>query len=96
MRTVMLVRHRVADYDAWKQEYDGYRGAQRDGGVRYHQVLRSGEDPNLVVVTHVFDNDGAAKAFVDDPSLREVMERAGVDEATLSIEFLDEIDAGDV
>ena len=34
MRTVTLVHHRVADYDAWKQVYDGVHEMQRAGGVR--------------------------------------------------------------
>jgi heme-degrading monooxygenase HmoA len=93
MRTLMLVRHRVADYDAWKQAYDDFRDNQRRGGVRFHQVLRSPEDPNLVVVTHVFDDEEAAKAFADSPELREAMARAGVEEASVSIEYLDEADA---
>jgi heme-degrading monooxygenase HmoA len=96
MRTLMLIRHRVADYDAWKQVYDDFRANQRQGGVRFHQVLRSPEDPNLVVVTHVFDNVEAGKAFEESPELRDAMGRAGVDESSLSIEYLDEAEAGDL
>jgi heme-degrading monooxygenase HmoA len=92
----MLIHHRVADFDAWKQVYDDFRGNQREGGVRFHQVLRSQDDPNLVVVTHVFDDQQAAKAFADDPELRDTMGRAGVEEGSVSIEYLDEIDFGDL
>ena len=96
MRTLMLVHHRVADFSTWKQVYDGYRDAQRQGGVRFHQVLRSREDPGMVVVTHVFDSRAEAEAFVNDPDLQATMGRAGVDASTVVIEYLDEVDYGDI
>ena len=92
----MLVDHRVADFDAWKQVYDDFRGNQREGGVRFHQVLRDPEDPNRVVVTHVSDSRGSGQAFADSAELREAMGRAGVDAATVTIEYLDEVDSGDL
>src|SRR5438477_5171233 len=56
MRTLSMVHHRVADFDAWKQVYDGVVDVQRGGGVVFHQVLRDQSDPNMVVVTHSFDS----------------------------------------
>ncbi len=96
MRTVTIAHHRVADYGAWKQAYDGVRDLQRAGGVRQHAVLRPADDPGLVVVVHTFDSPAAAKAFFDNPDLKAAIERAGVDLASLRIEFLQEEDAGEV
>jgi len=96
VRTLMLIRHRVADFDAWKQAYDGFREGQKQGGVQFHQVLRGTEDPNLVVVTHVFADRHTADAFADSAELRDAMGRAGVDESSLSIEYLDEVAAGNL
>jgi heme-degrading monooxygenase HmoA len=96
MRTLMLIDHRVADFDAWKQVYDDFRGGQRAGGVLFHQVLRDPADPNRVVVTHVFDSREAGEAFAESSQLREAMGSAGVDEASVSVEYLDEVDAGDL
>jgi heme-degrading monooxygenase HmoA len=92
----MLVDHRVADFDAWKQVYDGFRDGQREGGVRFHQVLRDPNDLKRVVVTHVFDSREAGEAFAESAELREAMGRAGVDASSVSIEYLDEVDAGDL
>ena len=50
VRSVVL--HRVKDYDAWRQVYDGFGDAQRRGGVRSEEVMRSVDDPNDVLVTH--------------------------------------------
>ena len=96
MRTVTIVHHRVADYDAWKRVYDGVRDVQRAGGVRQHAVLRPADDPSLVVVVHTFDSSDAAKAFFDKPELKDAMAGAGVDMASFRIEFLQEEEAGDV
>jgi hypothetical protein len=96
MRTVSIVHHRVADYDAWKQVYDSVREVQREGGVRQQAVLRPADDPAMVVVVHTFDSPEAAKAFFDNPGLQDAMGRAGVDLSSLHLELLQEEDAGDV
>jgi quinol monooxygenase YgiN len=94
MRTITLVHHRVADFDAWKQVYDEFADVQREGGVRWQHVWRDREDPSMVVVIHMFDDAEAAKAFFDQPDLKETMERAGVDPSSVRIEFLDEVGGG--
>jgi hypothetical protein len=88
--TTLLIRHRVADYDAWKQVYDSVGEMQRDGGVRLDRVWRSADDPNVVVVEHDFDSRQAAKEFMDRSDLREAMTRGGVDESSMQAELLDE------
>jgi heme-degrading monooxygenase HmoA len=96
MRTVSIVHHRVADYDAWKQVYDSVRDVQRAGGVRQHAVLRPADDPSMVVVVHTFDSPDAAKAFFDNQELKDAMGLAGVDMPSFRIEFLQEEVAGEI
>jgi heme-degrading monooxygenase HmoA len=96
MRTLLLVDHRVADFDVWKRSYDGAREWQRTEGVRFHQVLRAPDDPNRVLVTHVFDTRDAAEAFVQSPRLGDVMAEAGVDPSSVKLEYLDEVDEGNL
>jgi heme-degrading monooxygenase HmoA len=92
--TLALVRHRVADFDAWKKEYDGFASIQAEHGVRAHQVLRSIENPNDVIVTHTFDSREAARAFFAMPELKEAMDAAGVNADSVEISYLDEVEAG--
>jgi heme-degrading monooxygenase HmoA len=94
MRTVAIVHHRVADFDAWKQVYDSVADLQRAGGVRDHAVLRGADDPNLVVVVHTFDDREAARSFFANQELGDAMARGGVDPSTFSLELLDEVAAG--
>jgi heme-degrading monooxygenase HmoA len=96
MRTVMLVDHRVTDFDAWRKVYDEVRGWQHEHGVHFQQVLRHADDGNRVVVTHAFDSREAAEAFVSNPELREAMERGGVDASSVKIEYFDEVEMEDV
>ena len=96
MRTILLVDHRVADFDAWRTVYDEIRGWQHDSGVRFEQVLRSADNPNRVVVTHAFESRSAAESFVNNPELQEAMGRAGVDGPSVKIEYFDEVESEDV
>jgi len=91
--TVALVRHRVADFDAWKKVYDGFAPIQAERGVHAHQVLRSIENPNDVIVTHTFDSREAARAFFAMPELKEAMSQAGVDADSVEISYFDEVES---
>jgi len=93
-KTISLVRHRVADFDTWRKEYDGFAPIQAEHGVQGHQVLRSIENPNDVIVTHTFDSREAASAFFAMPELKEAMGKAGVDPDSVKISYFDEVESG--
>jgi quinol monooxygenase YgiN len=94
--TIALVRHRVADYDAWKTVYDNFAPIQAEYGVRAHQVLRSLDDRNEVTVVHTFDSIDIAKAFFAMPELRKAMGEAGVKTDSISVMYYDEVEAGEL
>ena len=94
MSTIALVRHRVADFDAWKTVYDAFTPFQAEHGVHAHQVLRSIENPNDVTVTHTFDSRDAANAFFAMPELKTRMSEAGVDATSVEVSYFDEVEAG--
>ena len=92
--TIALVRHRVADFDAWRKVYDGFAPIQAEHGVHAHQVLRSTENPNDVIVTHTFDSREAAREFFAMPGLKEAMSQAGVNADSVEISYFDEVESG--
>jgi len=92
--TVALIRHRVADYDAWKAAYDQFAPTQAEHGVRAHQVLRSTDDPNDIIVIHTFDSPSEAQAFFAMPDLKQAMSQAGVKADTVTISYFDEVEVG--
>lgn len=75
----VIVRHRVRDYDAWKPRFDEHGEVGRRHGATGHQLYRVSGDPKAVVIVNLFGDAAGARAFLEDPSLREAMERAGVD-----------------
>jgi len=94
MSTIAVVRHQVEDFDAWKKVYDTFAPVQAEHGVHAHQVLRSIENPNDVVVTHTFDSPDAARAFFAMSELKETMSQAGVNADSVQISYFDEVEAG--
>ena len=92
--TVAVVRHQVSDFEAWKQVYDGFAPVQTEHGVRAHQVLRSIDNPNDVIVTHTFDSSEAARAFFAMPELRDAMTDGGVDAGSVEISHFEEVESG--
>ena len=92
--TVAVIRHRVADFDTWKQVYDDFGPVQAENGVRAHEVLRSVDNPNDVIVTHTFDSREAARAFFGMTELKDAMSEAGVDTGSLEITYFDEVESG--
>ena len=92
--TVAVVRHQVSDFEAWRQVYDGFAPVQTEHGVRAHQVLRSIDNPNDVIVTHTFDSSEAARAFFAMPELRDAMTDGGVDAGSVEISYFDEVESG--
>jgi quinol monooxygenase YgiN len=92
--TIALVRHQVADFDAWKKVYDGFVPVQTEHGVHAYQVLRSIEKPNEIIVTHTFASRESARNFFAMPELKEAMSQAGVNADSLEISYFDEVESG--
>ncbi len=88
---ILLVRHRVRDYGAWKPIFDEHQIVREKHGATRHWLYRSTEDPNDLILTVEFPTTEAAQGFVADPSLKEAMDRAGV-EGPPTIIFCTEIE----
>lgn len=75
----MFVRHKVADYTAWRAVYDSIEQDRAEMGVTGHAVYQSVTDPTDVTVSHDFESQQAAEGFASSPALRDAMGRAGVE-----------------
>jgi quinol monooxygenase YgiN len=75
----LVVHHRVHDYDVWKPVFDEHEGVRRGHGEIEHRIYQTLGDPASVVIHNDFPSEQDARAFADDPSLPEAMERGGVD-----------------
>jgi hypothetical protein len=74
----LFVRHTVADPSAWRKGYDKFDATRRSMGVTDDAVYQSIDSPNDITVTHDFESDSAAKAFMTSDELKSAMANAGV------------------
>ena len=78
MSGILIVRHTVADYPAWRVVYDEVDPLRVGHGCTAQRVLQLPGDPNDVVAIHDFPTVEQAEAFAEDPALKEAMGRGGV------------------
>jgi hypothetical protein len=74
----IIVRHRVADFDAWKTAYDEHSAVRSQHGISNVSLHRDETDPSMVSVILSADDLGRAREFAASDELREVMTTAGV------------------
>ena len=86
---LLIVRHKVKDFAAWKKAFDGHAAAQKAAGLSQSRLFRSADDPNEVVILFHMKDAAAAKKFASSPDLKSTMQSAGVvDQPTMH--FLEE------
>lgn len=74
----MIVRHPVADWDAWKSGFDAHEQTRREAGFLGHHINRGEADTNDLSVYFAVSDIDAAKAFTASDELKTAMERVGV------------------
>jgi len=91
----VIVRHKVRDFDAWKPLFYSDAKRQRDASCTRWYLTRSKDDKNELVVIFECEDLDKAKTIFSDPSLAELMRRAGVvDQPTLF--FIEEVETCDL
>jgi hypothetical protein len=85
--TTMLIRHRVADYPAWRAGYDSVEELRQQHRGFGAEVLVDPADHQDVLVLHRFPTLEQAQTFAGSDQLRQAMTRAGVDLAAYRIEL---------
>jgi hypothetical protein len=73
----VTIIHTVPDYDRWAEAIAGSR--RHMPWIERMTVHRSVDDPNEVMVELEVSSLDAARAMLQSPDLREVMDRAGID-----------------
>lgn len=74
----VLIIHAVADYAAWKTQFDAAAGLRRSAGEQRFQVLKHDTDPNLIVHFSRWSSLEAARAFFESDEVAKIRARAGV------------------
>jgi len=90
-RVTLVVHHFVDDFDSWKPVFDEHEIVRRSHGEIEHRLWQDPGNRNRLVIHNDFPSVEAAQGFMNDPSLPEAMERAGVTgEPGLSLATLEE------
>ena len=76
--TIMIVKHKVANYAKWKPAYDSHDSARLANGIHSFVIGRGVPDSNMVMVATKVDDVAKAKAFAKDPGLKKAMQKGGV------------------
>ena len=74
---LVIVRHKVKDFAAWKNAFDAHASARGTAGLSNTRLFRSVDDPSEVVILFDTDDIGKAKQFIESPELKLAMAAAG-------------------
>jgi hypothetical protein len=75
---VLLIRHRVADYETWERLFIEHDSTRRAYGCQGGRLFRSSVDPNETLTLLEWDDLGRARLFAQSDDLLDVIRRAGV------------------
>jgi len=75
---LIVIKHKVADYNKWRKEYDSHDSVRQAYGITHFVVGRGMDDPNTIIVMDKMNDVVKAKEFSAMPNLKEAMKIAGV------------------
>lgn len=84
---VMLVWHKVANYEKWLAGYESHDSMRLARGLHNYIIGREVDNPNMILVATRMDDITKAKAFASSADLKTTMQKVGVVGAP-SITFL--------
>lgn len=79
--TDILVRHRVEQYDRWKNVFDKLVDTRKSSGEKSFRILRPEDDPDNLYLFFEWDSAEHAREFFKSPALKDAMQNGGVAEA---------------
>lgn len=74
----LLIRHRVANYPAWKAAFDEHESTRRANGSQAERLFCDPADPRQLFLFLEWDDLERARLFIDSDDLREALAQAGV------------------
>jgi len=74
----VLLRHKVADFNRWKESFDSHLNARMHAGELGFRLFQSVEDPRDVTLLLDWDSVEHARRFIGSDELRTRMQEAGV------------------
>jgi hypothetical protein len=94
---MMVVMHKVKDFNKWKASYDAHDSLRLASGIHNYVVGRGVKDSSMVLVATKVDDMGKAKAFGKGADLKQAMQKSGVVGApTMKFVIMEFLDSGNI
>jgi len=74
----VIVRHKVADFNKWKQAFDSHLNMRMGAGETGYRVFHAVEDPRDVTLLTDWESIESARRFMTSADVRRAMQNAGV------------------
>ena len=74
----ILVRHKVADYNRWKEAFDSHLNARKRAGETGFRLFHNVEDMREIFLLVDWQSIEEARKFMTSDELRDAMAKAGV------------------
>ncbi len=78
VQTTVSVIHEVKDFEKWKVKFDSDEDRRKAGGLTLTGLGTVEDNPAEIFVVFATDDIEAAKAYMNDPELKDLMSQAGV------------------
>ena len=85
----ILVRHKVSDYNRWKEVFDSHLAVRKRAGETGFRLFHNVEDPHDIVLLLDWQSTEEARKFMTSNELRDAMQKAGVVGAP-DVQFLED------
>jgi quinol monooxygenase YgiN len=86
----ILVRHKVSDYNRWKEAFDSHLTTRKHAGETAFRIFHTVDDPLEVVLFFDWESIEQARKFMNSDELRKAMQQAGV-EGTPDVRFIEDV-----
>ncbi len=78
LTNVLIVQHKVANFDKWKPMYESHDSVRNLHGVSKNIIGRGMNDPNMIVIIQKIEDVNKAKELTGSAELKERMKQGGV------------------
>jgi quinol monooxygenase YgiN len=85
----VLVRHKVSDYNRWKEAFDSHLNTRKHAGETGCRVFHAVDNPREVVLFLDWEGIEPARKFMNSAELRKAMEQAGV-EGAADVQYIED------
>lgn len=95
-QNMLVVTHKVADFDKWLVSYEAHDSIRLANGVHSYVIGRSIKDDHRVLVATKVDDIEKAKAFGKSAELKRAMQKSGASDPQISVITMTYQDTGNV